>query len=290
MSDKLVVSTVVSADDYQYFIPLFTYSIKKAYPEWNVKIFLLGQLAEEVKIFLLDNTEVYENMFLDYPMRESTCNALRHLIPAKYFEDFDYVYNTDIDFIIFGHERTHLHYYQKVMKENKLSYAGARGPLKRPKRPKITLRWDGNYKRIGAGCLMLKSPEFYDKTAKARRKYREIVKNGEKQSCEYREYDEVMFCRICAESGLRTPIEKDHFVGGRKMSSKYRDIHLGDFKFRKRYHNEEKMKRILHEENVKKFVELEKDTDWQMRCNSMSQNEKVGKWLGKARKHINSRL
>jgi len=290
MNEKLVVSTFASVDDYQYFIPLFTYSIYKAYPDWKIKIFMSGRLADEIKVFLLDNTEIHEDIFLDYPVRESTCNTLRHLIPMKYFNGYDYVYNTDVDFIVFNHEMSHLNYYQKIMSETNLPYAGSRGPIRGFKRPEITLAWDGNYKRICSGCLMLKYPEFYERTKEARRKYREIIKKGEDNSCTYREYDEVMFCRICAESGLRTPIEKNCFVGGRKFSAKYRDIHLGDFKFPKRYRNMDKMKRILHEDNVKKFLELEEDSDWQIRCNAMSQCEMVGSYLNKARKYINTRI
>ena len=45
---KLCVSTVVD-QLYQHFIPLFIFCLKKAYPEYHIKIFTHGKLSREVK-------------------------------------------------------------------------------------------------------------------------------------------------------------------------------------------------------------------------------------------------
>jgi len=282
---KLLISTVVSADEFQAFIPLFAYSILRAYPDVKVKIFLKGLLDRDVEKFIPENTKVYQEMFWDVPDRVSTCNSLRHLIPIRFLRGFDYMYNTDVDFIVFNHKVSHLRYYTKIMEKTKLPYAGARGPLKGPKRPEICPRWDGKFKRIAAGCLMT-SQEFYEITNDVRRKYLKKIINGDKDTCYFREYDEVLFQRICTESGLKTPIKENRFVNDEKMHARFRDIHLGDFKFPTRYKNLNKMKRILLDENVKKFIKLENEGEWRDIVENMSRFKLVDKMMKKLRKHI----
>lgn len=281
------ISTVVSPGDFEYFIPIFTYSISKAYPNIDVNIFIKGLLNPDIKKYIPDNAIIHEEMFLDFPDRISTCNTLRHFIPMEYLKNYDYVYNTDIDFIVFGHKASHLRYYYKRMSETNLPYGGARGPRKYPQRPHITKYWDGPFKRIAAGCLMLSS-EFYEVTKKARRKYREEIRQGLNSSCSYREYDEVIFQRICTESGLPTPTKKNCFTNGKTMNALYRDIHLGDFKFA-RWKNKEKMARILKYDNVVNFIKLERDVEWREIVKAMSECEMIRKYFKRLRKHIKGR-
>lgn len=281
------ISTVVSPGEFEYFIPIFAYSISKAYPNLDVNIFLKGLLNPDIKKYIPENTRVHEEMFLDFPDRISTCNTLRHFVPASYFKEYDYVYNTDVDFIIFSHPASHLRYYYKRMSETNLPYGGARGPRKHPARPHITKYWDGEFKRIAAGCLMLSS-EFYEITKTARRKYREDIRNGVGDTCAYREYDEVIFQQICTESGLATPMKKNCFINGKTMNSLYRDIHLGDFKF-KRWKLKSKMERILRQENIVNFIKLERDTEWLELVKAMSKCEIIRKYFKKLRKHVRGR-
>ena len=156
---KVCAATVCSADNFMYYIPLFAFSIGLAYPDWDVKIFLKGQLKDEIRALVPANTKIYEEMFLDYPDRVSTCNSLRFLIPSKYFEGYDYVYNTDVDFLIFPHKVTHLRYYSKIIDATGQPYAGARGPIRKPRRAEALDGWKGKMKRVAGGEVMLKTPD-----------------------------------------------------------------------------------------------------------------------------------
>lgn len=99
---KFCISTVVSADKYQWFIPLFSLSARKAYPECGLKVFVKGKLDPELKSKkrMFGDPSLFENQFLGVPDRRSTCNALRHLINPKHYKGYNYIYPTDVDFII----------------------------------------------------------------------------------------------------------------------------------------------------------------------------------------------
>jgi len=109
-------------------------------------------------------------------------------------------------------------------------------------------------------------------------------------SCSYREYDEVMLYRIMRLSKLRTPAKRYHFENGQQFDMLYRDIHVGDFKFYQRRHNETKMRKFLHNDNIEKFLQLEKDSNWQTICERVSLfDPNIKKILSKLRKHVGAR-
>ena len=280
-------TTVVSADQYSFFIPTFVYSAKRAYPDCGIKIFVRGLLPEPVKKLLAkmkslricanNNWSVIENQFTKYPDGVSICNTLRHLIPAKRFLGYDYVYVTDIDFIILPHKVSIEAYFAQRIQETGLPYASFRGPYNAPKRPGINgTGWKGDFVRIADGTLMLKNPEWFNKTKKMRGKYRELVKAGRSDGIDperpasYREYNEVMLFRIARGSGLKTPTVRYKFVNGKGYNRLYRDIHIGDFRYNRRY-RKKKMRRYIPFENVLNFRALEKEPAWQKICSEMEQ-------------------
>ena len=301
---KVCLTTVVSDDLFQYYIPLFVYTAKKAYPNYGVKIFLRGRLNKHVRKLLNDmkklrmcnpHFQVYEDYFLKYPKRISICNTLRHLLPADKFEKYDYLYITDIDFLIFRHEPTLGRYFQKRIEKTKLPYASFRGPYTRPRRPQITpAGWKGKYSRIADGTLMLKIPQWFNKTRGARNVYNRIVKKGRNDefdfhpAASYREYNEVMLYRICVMSGIKTPKKKNRFVNGERYDRNYRDIHLGDFKFR-RGSNPKRMDSLITKENIKHFKDLEKDETWLKISKVCEQNKTIKSMLGKLRHYVRKR-
>jgi len=268
---KLCISTVVSADDYQWFIPLFCHSAKLAYPDCGLRIFVRGTVHDIIKNNKkkFGNPDILENQFLDFPTRRSTCNALRHLINPKHYQGYDIVYPTDVDFIILPHRKPHWKYYENIMRKAFSPYAACRGPVRGFKNhPTGVKTWSGVHTRVAAGCSMYKYPDFYQQTADAREYYTSVLKMGghdkydEIASASYREYDEVMLYRLIHLSGLRLPGHTNIFINGEKADPKYRDIHLGDFKFKHRWNNKRKMKRILHNESVKAYRNLSKNTKW----------------------------
>ena len=91
---------------YQGFIPLFVYSINKAYPEVDIKIFIKGALNLKNKDRIKGmKCDIYDNFFKEYENRESMSNSLRFLVPSSYFKDYRDIYITDIDFIFFPQSR-----------------------------------------------------------------------------------------------------------------------------------------------------------------------------------------
>lgn len=297
---RLCVSTVVSADEYMWYIPMFAYSARKAYPKCGIKIFIKGpidfRIRKNKKLF--GDPDLIDNQFLKFPNRRSTCNSLRHLINPKHYRGYDIIYPTDVDFIILPHMKNHVKYYSRIMSGTLTPYAACRGPIKGFKNhPTGVTAWAGKYQRTAAGCSMYKYPEFYTATKEAREYYTGVLSSGNHDdldtipSASYREYDEVMLYRICHRSGLRVPGHSNVFINGDKFNSKYRDIHLGDFKFKHRWRNINKMKRILHSENVRLMIALSKSGGWKRVMGFLSGNapDSIMKIYQNMEKHLEKR-
>lgn len=298
---KVCFSTVCSSNHYSYFIPTFLYSIKRAYPNVGVKVFVKGKLKDDVrecldklrKDKLIDGDwEVKDDYFKKFPMRVSTCNSLRFLLPKDYFAGYDYVFIRDIDFIVLPHKVSHMGHFIKRMKSVSACMFGARGPYHFPSRPEINGKgWAGKYSRVGGGLVILKSPEWFDKTKGAVKHYRTCLKSSTGDGIDkhvagsYREYDEVMLYRICKKSHIGTPSKKGRGVDGKGVSNTYRDIHLGDFA----KWGFSKIKRKISVETVRQYMLLEKDPVWQMVKEAAGKNKKVRVLLRRAKKHIRSR-
>lgn len=291
---KLCVASVCSADSFQYYIPTFIYTLKRAYPDYYVKVFLKGKLSPKCRKILksLDNQDwsIIEGFRVSYPNRESICNTLRHLLPPDEFTEFTHLYITDVDFLIFNHPAKSLGmYFATKLNATKLPYASVKGPKNRPSRPEINkIGWRGPFTRIADGQLMLKIPEWWNKTAKARKIYNRIVKSGKHDaidrhpSCSYREYNEVMLYRICKASNLKTPTKRKKFLDGTKIRLLYRDIHLGDFKF----HNRNYKYGWIAPENFLNFYNLEKEETWQKLLEAIGESGQTLRMIKKCRRYI----
>jgi hypothetical protein len=201
-----------------------------------------------------------------------------------------------VDFLIFEQKPSHLHYYSKIMSETKLPYAAFRSATKNPKRFEISPKlWNGNFTRIVGGTAMFKTGEWYKAAGKIIDNYTAIAEKGNSDGYDshafgaYREYDEVMFYRICKAAGLKTPSKRHCFVDGKKFNTSYRDIHLGDFKFYKRSVNMSKMVRICRGKNLRRFCELEKDPDWQWVSEQCCKDAHIRKVMRRLRRHMRKR-
>ena len=178
---KLCFSTVSTSNHYEFFVPLFIYTTKRAYPDAGVKVFLKGKLKDTIKRCLdkipYDGWEIKEHYFEDYPELPSITNSLRFLVPQIEYKGYDYIFIRDVDFLIFNHEMSHLDYFKKRMKG--LCYYGVRGPYNFPRRHSINeIGWKRNFTRIAGGTVLLKNPEWFESTAKATKLYRHNLKHG----------------------------------------------------------------------------------------------------------------
>lgn len=97
--------------EYQKYIPLFTYSALRQYPQAYVKVYLDSTMKDSIKEVLLrireelsSNFEVLENYTLDINIDQERVNIIggvkkiyRWLLPEDEFLNFDYLYIGDID-------------------------------------------------------------------------------------------------------------------------------------------------------------------------------------------------
>ena len=113
---------------YTHFIPLYIYSILRAYPDYWVKIFLPGinasnnfKLLNELKRRGFNRFEIIENFKIckhaDYKKHA------RWLIPKNEFNEFKYVYVGDVDFIILPENPSILDFHVAQMKKSGLCYS-----------------------------------------------------------------------------------------------------------------------------------------------------------------------
>lgn len=295
---KCCFTSVCTDDSYQFFIPLFAYTVKRAYPNAGVKVFVKGKLKEVTKKALGEikygDCYVKENCFSKYPDKASITNSLRFLIGSGEFKGYDVVFVRDIDFLIFKGKISHAVYFKRRMK--KLPYFGVRGPYQRPRRPQVNgIGWKRNFLRVAGGIFVFKNPEWFNIAGKKLSYYRKLLiknemeKQDRKPLASYRESDEVMLGRIIKDSGLPVPKRKGKDVYGVGMPKKYRDIHLGDFG--KNRHGYKRLCRRASLICVRKFVELEKDRTWvKIRISMSEANPKIRELLRRLRKHAKRRL
>jgi len=293
---KVCFTSVCTADSYSYYIPLFVYTVKRAYPDVGVKVFVTGTLKQDVKNALAlipyDGWEVKENTFSAYPDKTSMTNSLRFLVSKQSYKGYDYVLVKDIDFLIFSHKPTHAEYFIKKMKG--LPYFGVRGPYRHPRRYAVNrIGWKGNFTRIAGGSFSFNVKAWYKKTEKALNEYRHNLKRGlvdkfdNNKPASYREYDEVMLYRIIKKSGLPTPRKKGKTYHGYHVPKMYRDIHLGDFG--KKKHGFRRLTRRMSDENVRNFIHLEQEPVWQKISTLMTtKNAKIRSMLRRVRRHVKS--
>ena len=103
MKEKVCLTTFVHGEKYQDFIPLFIYSVKKAYPDYNIKLFVSGSLKTGIRnqlslLNVFDGFEILEHQFdelnISTPLEARTA---RWILPYENFSKYDYVYVVDID-------------------------------------------------------------------------------------------------------------------------------------------------------------------------------------------------
>lgn len=142
---------------HEHFIPVYVYSVLRAYPDYFVKLFLHGELQpcnEElldlVRGFGCENFQIIQNYFSDAD--EDRLYCLNWFIPGKEFSDFDYVYCGDIDFIVCEEEPGILEVHKQHCEDTGLPYSNA-----------VRRR---NWKQLGlrelTGLHFVRVPDYYE--------------------------------------------------------------------------------------------------------------------------------
>ena len=124
-----------------------------------------------------------------------------------------------------------------------------RGSINSPKRTNLNVKkWKHPYSRLAGGTAMFNVQQWYKKAGSALSYYSKLAVANQYDRYDhhligsYRENDEVLLARICMKAGIRLPDVPYRFVNGRQLSMEYRGLHLGDFKFPRRYKKGKKMK------------------------------------------------
>jgi len=84
---------------YLDYIPIYVYSIRQAYPEYDIKIFIPGKLPEHLK----GDFQVEENFLVEHSQSDDPTKKpyyLRWLIPYEYLNEFDGVFICDVDLLM----------------------------------------------------------------------------------------------------------------------------------------------------------------------------------------------
>jgi hypothetical protein len=168
------------------------------------------------------------------------------------------------------HEKTHLRYYRAVAKRND-SYAGHRGAGK-------TMRM--------CGGMFFVNNEWFNRTKRERNAW---LKKLHKTKIYDRVFDEEMLYEICRKSSLMVPTVRAHFASGKPFNMKYRDCHLGDFRYPKRFKDREKMKYLIPPETIKDLKRLFKEEGYQKAEKVACKHSIVDTLVKRMHKYVKSR-
>jgi hypothetical protein len=256
--------TTMASGWYRAFIPLFEYTAKKYNPDCDVKVY------------------TREEVFPSYP--DSATSALRFLMPDKYYEGYDYIYITDVDFVFLKHDPDMFQYHINSMIKTGLPYSAYRGRTHKGKK----IVWDGDKTRIAAGVLVV-TPQWIKKTSKVREKIRDKIKSG----LRIRVQDEILLYRICRDSGIRTPRIRRCLPSGVLFDKNYRNLHLGDFRdafAKKRWMRIKRMGAwFFSNRSVKKYRKLCKDNKYMALVTEARKNAKIDELFHNLDWHLNRR-
>ncbi|MCP4651196.1 MAG: hypothetical protein GY853_14105 [PVC group bacterium] len=285
---KTAITTLVSSDKFQHYLPLYIYVVRKEYPEYFLKTFITGKinpLVAKALDYLRSQGVRFDEpieVFKDIKLIDSTANSLRFLTSERYFEGMDNVIYTDADLLLFRNSPTLEQWHIKRMKKMKTCYAGHHGPWRKKYRPEISKAgWRGNFERVSAGFVMV-TQQWFKKTRKARKSFLNKAKKGKLGG--FREFDEVMLGCIVKSSGLPMPPFR--------FCKKQRGIHLGDFKkqMSRRFTRKKKMKKCVAPQPVLQFQALEKDPIWVGVLRIMEKCPYLMEIIDNARKRLRRRL
>ena len=213
MKSKLCVSIFVSGERYAHYIPFFLFFMQKSYPEYFTLISYRDKLSPQVKesIGLLDKSffKVNENVFNEYPNDVDTSKTIRWVLVPEEYNDFEYIYITDIDILTIREEPSLFDMHYNQMKNNGLPYST---PMDIPSRGT----------RLG-GLFFFNRKEYLDKTLPVMNGYKYLISHDKGVNYFWNKFlnktdNQLALYKIVTESELAIP--KEH-------SFTYHGLHLG---------------------------------------------------------------
>lgn len=111
---KVCLTTFIYGKKYQAYIPFLVYSCNKAYPEYDIILFLYEKLDPQIKrsvarLKLANNVKILEEQFTECEnMTPLKSQSLRWVLWHDDFMKYDYLYTVDID-VLYIKEPIDLH-------------------------------------------------------------------------------------------------------------------------------------------------------------------------------------
>jgi hypothetical protein len=289
---KLVLTTVVSADEFAGYLPLFHYCAARYLTDWSVRTFVRGRLPDDARKAYGALNEAYPGIELpieNYCLPKSktlqdpfSTNVTRWFLDESQFADLkpDWVLITDADLLLFN-DPLSWHLLQTI--GDNRGIACHHGPWHKPRRPEICSGWSGMFERVAGGFVMVNN-DWFRATLKARANYAAMMRTDTLPFPMFREADEVILGRILADSGIPIPTAK-------AFPAELRGVHLGDFKgsMTHRWQDMTKMGGILTNFNCLSFRTVEATETWQQMLNCLYKNTLVTETLENMRTHISKR-
>lgn len=101
---EVCLTTFVYGTKYQAYLPILLYSLDKAYPEYDVVLFLYDKLDSKIykQITLLNLTlhyKIIDHVFSEYKITSLQSKALRWVLWDDTFSLYKYMYIVDIDML-----------------------------------------------------------------------------------------------------------------------------------------------------------------------------------------------
>ena len=103
MEKECLLTTFVFGGNYQAFVPLLVYSCKKAYPEYDIMLFIHGPLLPSVRrlleqMNLIEQVTIRENVFnVSHRLSSVVAASYRWVLWDECFRNYKYLYVVDID-------------------------------------------------------------------------------------------------------------------------------------------------------------------------------------------------
>jgi len=173
---------------YVGYIPLFIFCLKRAYPEYHIKILYRGELPNDIRNITGD-TEIIEGPLSSYPDNKATLSSLRFLLGKDWFFGFKYAYFTDIDVLVRPEATPLLEQHVEVLEKTGLCYEN------------LSLTHPEGRRMPGVHFIDVK--QWFPIVQNAVRAEREALKQP--NAAKAWDYDELMLHRIVEASGAGLP-------------------------------------------------------------------------------------
>jgi hypothetical protein len=196
---RLVITTVVDKNYFSY-IPLFIYCVKKAYPEYDIKVFTRGKYESNG----LDRDYIVEMVDTDYGDSPYITAGLRFLQGDDILQDYEYVLITDIDVMIKHEEPDIIDHHIAFMIQHGLDC------------------YSNSVRNGRMSGVHFVTNNWWKKTKKAREDFlsafKKMLENG---AVPRKDDDEIMLANIVELSGLHHTSE---------LISNIHGLHLGKYR------------------------------------------------------------